>query len=93
MKKNEVYEALENLKAKNTSMILIDDEKILSYRDINDDILGLNNFDEDEETEYNSFEIVEELENNRFQKRTDGTMLETKIFNPFGGMIIGYKII
>ena len=92
MKKNEVYEALKNLKAKSISMVLIDDKKILSYKDLDDDILGLNDFDEDEETEYNSFEIVEELENNIFQKQ-DGTLLQTKIFNPFGGMIIGYKVI
>lgn len=91
MKKNEVYEALESLKAKSLSMVLINDEKILSYKDIDDDTLGLNDFDE-EETEYNSFEIVKELENNIFQKQ-DGTMLKAEIFNPFGGMIVGYKVI
>lgn len=91
MEKFEIYKLLEELGCKSQDMILINNEKVLAYKDIDDDTLGLNDYSDDEETEFVSFEIVKKLDDNKFEKE-DGTILETEIFNPFGGMIIGYKV-
>jgi len=91
MTKLAIYNLLEELGCVGNTMVLINDEKILSYKDIDDETLDLNDYSDDEETEFVSFEIVKELENNNFEKE-DGTILETEIFNPFRGMIIGYKV-
>jgi hypothetical protein len=91
MTKIEIYDLLEELGCTNNTMVLINNEKILSYKDIDDDTLGLNDYSDEEETEFVSFEIVKELEDNSFEKE-DGTILETKPFNLFGGMTVGYKV-
>lgn len=92
MTKLEVYSELKEMRLSRYDMVLINDDKILTYKDIDDDTLGLIDFDEDEETEYFSFELVKEIEDSIFEKE-DGTVIETKTFNPFSGMIIGYKVI
>lgn len=92
MKKLEIYKLLEELNCTKNTMVLINEEKVLQYKDIDDDTLGLNDYEDDEETDFVSFEIVKEVDDNKFEKE-DGTILETEIFNPFRGMIIGYKTI
>lgn len=91
MQKLEIYKLLEELNCSKHTMVLIDEDKILQYKDIDDDTLGLIDYSDEQETEFISFEIVKELNDNKFEK-ADGTILETEIFNPFGGMIIGYKV-
>lgn len=91
MQKFEIYKLLEELNCSKNTMVLINDEKILQYKDIDDDTLGLNDYSDDDDTEFVSFEIVKELNDNKFEK-ADGTILEAEIFNPFGGIIIGYSV-
>ena len=66
MKKFEIYKLIEELNCSKNSMVLINEEKILKYKDIDDDTLELADYSDDEETDYVSFEIVKELDENKF---------------------------
>ncbi len=78
MTKGDIYTLLKE-NCKKNDYVLIDEEVILAYKDINDETLELEGFSDDDDTNYYSFIIVIENDDDLFIDE-DGKLYRTEPF-------------